>query len=392
VLKVHITYNGCQMRGLDSSRLYNYFKLNNTNICDDPLTADYIIFVSCSVNERSINHSIDLINKFGKNNNSKLIVAGCFPSIIPETLSKFFKGTAIRLHDINDIDNIFPDFRIKYSQTRESSTILNNRADDNKIDLSRGVFVPYKRQSSVKTFFKPANHSEVAFLKISDGCNNACSYCNIKRAVGNLISRPLKDIAEVYHENIEKGCKHFVFIGDDTGGYGMDTGSDLPALLDELQKFDKGKNVKWIFDEANPQWIIKYQEYLIKLASEGKISHIVCPLQSGSQRIIDLMNRPYDVKGTLELLHEIKKTNKKIELHTHVIIGFPSETEEDFISSYSLFENSNLFKHTLISSYHEFEHTDSHKIKPKVDFTERTKRINRLSALLDRKKISYILS
>ncbi|MCK9612261.1 MAG: radical SAM protein [Bacteroidales bacterium] len=387
---VYITHNGCQMRSLDASKIAAYFKKNGYELCNDPLGADYSLFISCSGIDSQVGNTFETINWLDKETKSKLIILGCTPATMPDKISEVFNGHSIPLKQTNKIDELFPDFKYKYDEIDEPYQLYGNRFDTDKVDFTNGVCVPVKENIwSFLNIFKHKKIKKTASIKICDGCNSACSYCNIKIAVGKLRSLPAESIIKTYKTALQNGFNNIVFMGDDTGAYGTENGSDLPSLMRELLKHEKGYRPTWAFDEMNPQWLLKYKDFFFDIAKKGKLSVLACPMQSGSQRIIDLMNRPYNVDEVIAFLKQIKKINKNIEIHTHIIIGFPSETEEDFNLSSQLFDKVRI-DHSLIASYSEFDNTRSKKLDEKITKEIRKERIYKLQAKFKEKEITFL--
>lgn len=391
---IYITYNGCQMRGLDASKLKSYFLQNGCNIINNAHEADYIVFYTCSVNEITFNHSLQIIEKLNINQKAKIIVTGCLPAITPESLEKQTNHIIIPLRKIEEINKVFVDFKFKYCEVNSVGTINIERFDSEFINLEKGVFTPIEKEEKknkiISTLKKTFGKSvKTYYLRISDGCNNDCSYCNIKKAIGKLKSRQPEEIINEYENAIGRGFNNIVFIADDPGAYGTDVSLTFTMLIDEILIRNYRNKVNWVFDELNPQWFLKYFDSFKKLVVNNKTDIIVCPVQSGSQKILQLMNRPYDIQKVMSLLKLLKALNKDIQIHTHIIIGFPGEKEADFKETIELFEKTNVFSHVLLSRFYN----NNRKINElTINDNEKERRIGLIKEVLENKQITYFIA
>ena len=151
-------------------------------------------------------------------------------------------------------------------------------------------------------------------------------------------SKPIDICLSEYKELLNKGYKYFRITAEDIGDYGVDAGSSLAELLDRLSEADKNTDVKWISSAISPQGIIKYRDKFSELGKKGKLAQINCAIQSGNERILKLMNRRYDIGKTLETLAELRKANEKMWFNTQIMVGFPSETDEEFRDTINIME------------------------------------------------------
>jgi len=148
------------------------------------------------------------------------------------------------------------------------------------------------------------------------------------------------------------------------------------------------KNVQFIFNELNPKWFLKYQENILKWCEEGKVQLISLPVQSGSQRVLDKMNRQYKIKEVLKLVKIIRKRFPKIVIKTQLIVGFPSETKEEFEDSLRFVREGKFFSCHL-HPYSEYSFLLSKKILPKIEGVEIKERVQKAINFFKVKKIRY---
>ncbi|MBU1940855.1 MAG: hypothetical protein KKC68_03705, partial [Candidatus Thermoplasmatota archaeon] len=265
--------HGCIQRNLDAKKIGTYLSINNYCIVDDPLLADYIIFFSCGATDSQVKYSLKDIKKFQKFN-AELIVSGCVPDIAPEKLQKIFSGTTISPKKLEQIDDIFPDNKIKLNTINEQHTKWLSIAHTEgigrhlefikkittKIPISKYFFIFIKKHV-LKPFLSEMvlriTPRDIGYIiSISRGCIHNCSYCGIRKGIGPLISKPLNQCIKEFMEGLQKKNTQFVITADDIGPYGIDIGSSLPELLNEITKIPGDYTIK--ITGTHPGWIIKY--------------------------------------------------------------------------------------------------------------------------------------
>ena len=392
--KVFIYNEGCNLRGLDARNMQNYFLKNNFRIIKNPKEADYIIFYTCSFSTTKGSECLNLISFF-KKFDAELIVAGCLPAIQPEQLSKIFNGKIIKTEDLKQhpekVDKLFPDNKIKYNDINDSNIEFENffkiktigkinqkifRSTINpkqiyKILLEK-FYIKIKihilknllgENSGILNYYYTLQERPPYHLRISWGCTGNCTYCGIKKAIGSHVSKPLDICLSEFKEGIKLGYKDFYIESEDTGPYGLDIGSSLPELLDKLIKIEGDYN--FFIEGLSPLWVVKYLDQLEELVKRGKIKLMLCAFQSGSSRILKLMKRYNDVEIIKEAYLRLMKADPNLVLFPHIIIGFPTETEEDlektllFIKDLD-FNSGNYFPFSCIAG------TEAEKINQKI--------------------------
>jgi len=373
--------SGCPMRCLDVSKLKNYFYLNNFTVVDSFENADYVVFVTCSVSPMQLEDSFTTIRKLQKAR-GELIVMGCLPGANDIELRTLFNGKAIPSKNISDIDNYFPDFRIKYHQVPEAhsydleahnlfTNIKYYTSYTNlllKYGLSHAFFRQIIRTYDYKKFIKlneGNNINDKCHIVICHGCSNNCAYCNIRDSVGKIKSKSIEALVEEYSGLLAQGYRLFHFIADDLCSYGLDNKSSLLQLLQALSAIDSAYNVKWSLQGINPAWLVKNHKELSALFKSKKIWEVTLAIESGSDRIIKLMNRKYIIKEVENALKTLRKLNPGLRIDALFFAGFPTETEDDFNDTLKLIRSIR-FDDARVTYYTEFERVPSAKILPKV--------------------------
>lgn len=275
---------------MDSETILGWARKRKFQIVDIK-DADIVVVNTCAfikeAKEESINMILDLVDLKKAKKIKKIIVAGCLSQRYGKDLLKEFKGVDAFMGRLA-IDN-------------------NNFAESVKI--------------TPKHF---------AYVKISEGCINRCSYCVIPDIKGPLKSRPIESIIEEIKGLDKSSVSEINIVGQDTSSYGIDLygSSNIVKLLREILK--TVKNIRWIrLLYAHPNHII---DELIKLIAEDKrlCNYIDLPIQHINNRILKLMNRKITKKEITALIKKIRKMIPQVALRTSLIVGFPSETEEEF--------------------------------------------------------------
>lgn len=394
----------CPLRVLDSAKLKNYFLLNNYIIVDSYQHADYYLYVTCSATQPIVERELETINDLS-NSSCELIVMGCLPGANSDELSQVFRGKAIATKNIEDIDSLFPDFRIPFKDVPETYNYDYGNyvfADANpnaslislilKYGLSHNLHRHLHRNSDYKKYRDEnpgKNISEPRFVKICSGCANNCSYCNIREAVGKVKSKNIELLNREYSELLQQGNRLFHFLAEDICSYGLDIKSSLQELLVSLQITDSEFNTKWSLEGMHPAWFIKHQNELFPFIKSKKVWEITLSVEHASDRILKLMNRLYKIADLKQVLKTLRKLNPGVKINAMFILGFPSETDEDFNQVIELLKTAR-FDCVTLSAYSEFSKRASSQILPKVPNDIVHERLNKANRVLMKLKTPII--
>ncbi len=224
------------------------------------------------------------------------------------------------------------------------------------------------------------------FLKVGDGCNQFCSYCIIPYARGRLKSRAINDIVNEAKKATEAGYFEIILSGIHLGRYGQD-GKHKTSLLLLLKKLLKIKDLGRI--RLSSIEVNEISSELIELMAKNRkmCQHLHISLQSGSNRILEKMNRPYDKKYFENKVRSLRKKMPNIAISTDLIVGFPTESEKEYRESYNFVKKISFSKvHVFPFSAHEI--TAAYQMQPKVErkiIKQRAKELRDLSDLLEKK-------
>lgn len=363
--------NTCTRVKLYGNDVIELFKINGGQIVENIDEAEYIFINTCSFLESKSSYFLkfvsDIYNK--KSKNQKLVIIGCLGGTHRNEIEAISKDIIIFKRDINDIKDYF-----KFSKLPKSkSTNVKDKLPKDKIF----VYWFNKLILHSKHIEYRLKRDRVCYLQISSGCRGKCSYCS-EKFITHLKSRPIHEIMDAIEDGITRGYTLFGLNSDDASCYGLDINSSLEELLKYIVNIDK--KIYFSIPEFNPNGLTKG---VLELLKDKKFLYITVPIQSGSDRILKLMRRPYTIDRVIESIKSLKKTNPHLKINTHVIVGFPGETEEDFNATRDLIA-SGLFDRVKVFMYNERPNTEALTIEPKVSEDEKVRRRDEILQVMKR--------
>jgi MiaB/RimO family radical SAM methylthiotransferase len=208
-------------------------------------------------------------------------------------------------------------------------------------------------------------YDHVFDITIAKGCNGECTYCAIRFATGPTRSKPIENVLAEFREGLAEGHTVFRLNAGDVGAYGQDVGSSIVELFRRI--FSCEGSYKVIFDDFNPRWLIRYCPELLDVfaASADRLGYAGLPIQSGSERIIRLMRRGHTVADVERCLLKLREALPKLDIATHVLIGFPGESERDFLDTVELVRKVG-FRHVQTYAYSDRPRTMAATLPNKV--------------------------
>ncbi|MBU1094997.1 MAG: 30S ribosomal protein S12 methylthiotransferase RimO [Ignavibacteriae bacterium HGW-Ignavibacteriae-2] len=299
--KIGIITLGCSKNTVDSERLMSQLKLNRLDLVDDPNDADTVIINTCgfidAAKEESINTILEATEMKKRGELKKVIVAGCLSERYMKELKK----------DIPEVDKFFG--------TEDYEGIIREFGGHLKTEL-----LGERELTSPKHY---------AYLKISEGCDNPCSFCAIPLIRGKHKTKSIEDLIAESESLARKGVKELIIIGQDTTDYGKELyGKRL--LSDLLNKLSEINGIEWIrllyaYPSHFPDDVIE------TIASNPKVlKYIDMPLQHISEKVLKSMRRGISERRTKELIFKLKDSIPGLTLRTTFILGYPAETEKEF--------------------------------------------------------------
>ncbi len=333
--KVYIENLGCPKNLVDSERLLGAFIRNGFTYTNNPQDAEIIIVNTCSFLKDSRKEAIEIIFDFvelKKQKLEKLIVTGCLVETNEKELKEEFK---------------------------EIDYVINNRKLDEMFSI-----LSFKKES--EEFYccnrNLINNTGFAYLKVSEGCNRRCSFCNIPLFKGNLVSRSISSLIEETKTIVDTGVKELILVAQDLTDYGKDIGVDLVKLLNELARINDLKWIRLLY--TYPTSIT--DDLINTIANNDKIcSYIDIPLQHIDDEILKLMNRQGNKKIYYELIEKLRKKIPNIAIRSTFIVGFPSETDKQFKNLFNSIKELELDR-VGVFSYSKEDDTPSSQLENQV--------------------------
>lgn len=355
---------GCKVNAYESEYIKEQFKTNNyeiVNIDDNP---DVVVINTCTVTNQSDAKSRKVIRHAKKiNPNAIIVVCGCAAEHHKENII----NTEIDILIGNYFKSKIVDFVNKYKE--------NGKKINTFVNMNKAPFEDMK----INNFLNKTR----AFVKIQDGCNNFCSYCIIPFMRGNIRSKDIDVAYEEIKSLVNKGYQEIVLTGIHTGSYGTGESYDLVDLIRRISKFEKLKRIRISSIEITEL----NEKFIDELQTNDKIcNHLHIPIQSGSNRILKLMNRKYTIEEYKNIINKIRNVRSDINITTDLIVGFPTETDEDFMETYSNLKDIKFSKiHTFpYSKRNNTKAADMEQVDEKIK-KERVNKILKLSNELENK-------
>ncbi|MBP3635001.1 MAG: tRNA (N(6)-L-threonylcarbamoyladenosine(37)-C(2))-methylthiotransferase MtaB [Bacilli bacterium] len=355
-MKVAFYSLGCKVNAYETEYLINEFKKKDYEIVPFSEKADIYIINTCTVTNTSDQKSRKIIRNACKNKDAVIVVMGCYSQIKPEVVS-----------DIDGVSIVLGN-KDKNKVVELVETYLKDRKNYKHIyDLSTCEFEDMYLD-------KFENHTR-SFVKIQDGCNNYCSYCIIPYSRGNVRSKDKNIVISEVKALASNGYKEVVLTGIHTGHYGQDLKEyDFSDLLMELEKIDGLERIRISSIEITELT----DKFLDTLKNSKKIvNHLHIPLQSGCDKILKLMNRKYDMNYYIDKINKIRKIRPDIAITTDVIVGFPSETDEDFNTTKENIKKIK-FAELHVFPYSKREGTKASKMSNQIDGNIKKQRVKEL--------------
>ena len=306
-MKFKIVTLGCKVNTYESEMMREKLIASNYVETFDN-DADIVIINTCSVTNMADAKSRKLINYNKRENpNAIMVVCGCSAQNKKEELSNLDIDILIGNNGKSKIVDLIED----YKKTNEKYiNFINSR----KLEFEDMEVEKFTNQTR-------------AYIKIQDGCNNFCAYCIIPFMRGNIRSKDMSKVIEEANILVNNGHKEIVLTGIDTGSYGKDKNYDLTDLLNELVKIEGLKRIRL----SSIDTFDLDDKFIECLKNNDKIcDHLHISLQSGSNKILKLMNRKYTCEEYLNTINKIRSVRPDISITTDVIVGFPQESDEDF--------------------------------------------------------------
>jgi len=365
--KAYIKTFGCQMNVNDSEYLFGQLKHLNYLITDNISDADLILLNSCCVRKNVEQKIYSLIGKIRKlkinNPDIKLGLCGCLAQKEKENI---FKNTPS------------VDFLLGPSRINELEELIKKIEINNK----KYLYCSHLPEFTLKNIPIKRNSHITALVQIMRGCNNYCSYCIVPYTRGPEQSREVGELLSEVKNLIKKGYKEIFLLGQNVNSYGQDFKKPVPfsELLKMIAKIDNIKRIR--FMTSHPKDLSF--DLIETIKNEKNIcNHIHLPIQSGSDKVLSLMNRKYDTHRYKTIFNKIRNSIEKVSITTDIMVGFPGETDNDFNDTLTFFKEME-FDNMYSFLYSNRENTVSSLMPNQVPLSIKKER---LWKLIDLQKI-----
>ena len=368
-LTFHVTTFGCQMNARDSEKLCGILETVGFEETDSE-EADFVIYNTCTVRENANNKvygRLGYLSGFKKKNKDMMIaLCGCMmqePEVV-EKLKQSYRFVDL----VFGTHNIFKFAELLVRCFEEQKMVIDIWDDTKEIVEELPVERKYSFKSGVNIMF---------------GCNNFCSYCIVPYVRGREKSREPEAIIEEIKGLVADGVTEVMLLGQNVNSYGktLEHPVTFAQLLKQVEAIEGLKRIR--FMTSHPKDL---SDELIRTMAESKkvCHHLHLPMQSGSSRILKIMNRRYDKEKYLELVDKIRNAVPDISLTTDIIVGFPGETEEDFQDTLDVVEKCD-FDSAFTFIYSKRSGTPAAKMENQVPEDVVKDRFDRLLALVQEK-------
>jgi len=322
--KVFIKTFGCQMNEYDSKRIYDSIRKIGYHKSDDQNSADCYILNTCHIRNKAkekVFHEIGRVKKIYRGKNKPImVVAGC-----------------VAQAENQEVLNRDPyiDIVIGPQSYHKMNDILENYIIEKKIEETEFDSVSkFRYYDGIEN----KDNSVSAYLTIQEGCDKFCHFCVVPYTRGPEYSRPFNQVISEAEQLVKNGVKEITLLGQNVNAYYFKENSKeyrISDLINHLDKFNEIKRIR--YTTSHPK---DMTDDLIECYKKSKklMPFVHLPIQSGSNRILKLMNRKHKVEDYLNVYFKIKKLNPDVEFSSDFIIGYPGETEKDFSETLSLLE------------------------------------------------------
>lgn len=362
---LYIQTFGCQMNVHDSEQMAALLADTGYKTTDNVKLADLILLNTCSIREKAAQKVYSELGRIGllKEKNPELIigVGGCLAQHLG---SKFHKR-------VRHLDFVFGTHNI-YRLPEMVAAVKRKREKITQIDF-------YNSLNSVGIYAPPANGALSAFVTIMQGCNNFCAYCVVPYLRGPEMSRPPGEIIEEIKKLAGHGVKEVTLLGQNVNSYGknLEKSLNFAALIRKISKIYGIERIR--FTTSHPRDLS--EELINCFAEEKKLcEHIHLPVQSGSNRILALMNRGYSVEDYMKKVDRLRLVCPQISITSDLIVGFPGETENDYQETIDMMEKIR-FDSTFSFKYSTRKGTAAEKLEGKITESEKQRRLKSLQDL-----------
>ena len=312
--KIFVEAYGCSASFADSEMISGLVENGGHTLAKDATESDLNIVVTCSVKDATANK---MINRIKSLKSSPLIVAGCLPKAEKDTVEKFTENASLL-----GPNSIGKTLQVIDSTLRGEKHVALEDSDLTKVGLPKVRLNP-----------------TIGIVEIASGCMSECTFCQTKISKGDLSSYRLGDIVRQVQTEVKDGCKEIWLTSTDNGCYGFDIGTDLPSLINSVADIPEDFMIR--IGMMNPMYMPRIKKDLVQAYENDKVFKFLhIPVQSGSDKVLHDMKRGHTSETYKEIVKKMREKYADFTISTDIIVGFPSETEDDFEETVNLLDET----------------------------------------------------
>lgn len=354
---------GCKVNQYESEAIAEALEREGVTILPPTKVCDAYIINTCTVTAESDRKARQFIRRaISKNPNAFIVVTGCLAQTSPDQVAA-----------IEGVDAVIGNSNKLEAARLISDFFKSGEASDAPIILVDNIADAGFEQMAITKFDRTR-----AYVKIEDGCENRCTYCIIPNARGKVRSKPAAELMREVETLVRGGCREIVLTGIETASYGKDLGGvDLGDILCRVDRIDGIGRIR--LGSLDPS-LIK-PRFVERIASLSCLApHFHLSLQSGSDRVLALMKRKYNSRMAMEAIELLRANIPNVKFTTDVIVGFPGETEEDFLSTCDFVRKAE-FLTVHIFPYSKRAGTPAAAMKEQISTEEKSRRLHALESI-----------
>ena len=312
--KIWVEAYGCSASFSDSEMISGLIVNGGHTLAENSEDSDLSVIVTCSVKDATASK---MIHRIKESNSKPLVVAGCLPKAEKDTVEKFAENASLL-----GPNSIGKTLQVIQSTLEGKKLIALDDSDISKVGL------PKIRLNPV-----------VGIVEIASGCMSECTFCQTKLSKGDLQSYRVGDIVRQVKTEIADGCSEVWLTSTDNGCYGFDIDSDLPELVNSVVDIPEKFFVR--VGMMNPMYMPRIRDNLLKSFESSKVFKFLhIPVQSGSDKVLNDMKRGHTANTFRDVASRFRGKFENFTISTDVIVGFPTETEDDFEMTMKLLEET----------------------------------------------------
>ena len=312
--KIWVEAYGCSASFSDSEMISGLILNGGHTLAENAQDSDLNLIVTCSVKDAT---ATKMVHRIKESNSKPLIVAGCLPKAEQKTVEKFAENASLL-----GPNSIGKTLQVIKSTLDGKKMIALDDSDISKVGLP-------------KIRLNPA----IGIVEIASGCMSECTFCQTKLAKGDLQSYRVGDIVRQVNAELSDGCNEVWLTSTDNGCYGFDINSDLPELVHTVSEIPQKFFIR--VGMMNPMYMPRIRDGLLKSFESAKVFKFLhIPVQSGSDKVLNDMKRGHTAQTFRDVTNHFRDKFEKFTISTDVIVGFPTETVDDFEQTLQLLQET----------------------------------------------------